>query len=61
MVKIYDDRACVEHAHAMKEGSKTDKPIGTPIKCYYFSAHGKEEAIRKANKMHFAISQSEGA
>lgn len=59
MVKVYDNRACVVHAHPMKEGSKTDKPIGTPIKCYYFKDHGRKQAIKLANIMHYAIMMSE--
>ena len=55
MVRIYDDRACVVHAHPQKRGSARDKPPGTPIKCYSFSQYGKKEAIRKAHAMHAAI------
>ena len=60
MVKVYENRACVVHAHAQKEGSKTDKPAGTPIKCYYFDEEGgKANAVKKAYAMHTAIMESE--
>jgi len=45
------DRWCVVHGHPMTPGSKTDKPIGTVIKCF----PTKEEAIA----MHKAIIISE--
>lgn len=59
MVKVFEDRACVLHGHPQKEGSKTDKPMGTTMKCYYFSVHGKAEAIKKAEAMHYAIQMSQ--
>lgn len=59
MVKVYGDRACVLHGHPKKEGSKTDKPAGSVIKCFSFSEHGKDEAIKKAYAMHSAIVNSE--
>lgn len=46
------------HGHPMKAGSKRDKPIGTPIKCYPFDpkVKGSEaRAKRKASAMHRAI------
>jgi len=60
MVKVYSNRACVLHGHAQKAGSKTDKPKGSVIKCYYFGKDGDRElCIEKANQMHYAIMQSE--
>lgn len=60
MVKIYEDRACVVHAHTQRQGSETDKPAGTPIKCYYFDEEGgKASAVKKAYAMHTAIMESE--
>jgi len=55
MVKVYEDRACVVHAHAQKPGSKRDKPPGVPIKCYSFKEYGKKGAVKKAYAMHTAI------
>ena len=37
---------CVVHGHPQKPGSKTDKPPGTPIKC--FATKEKAEAMHKA-------------
>ena len=59
MVTIESDRACVRHAHAQKAGSKTDKPVGTVIKCYLFSTYGRKKAIEKAHALHYAIVMSE--
>lgn len=60
MVEVYSDRACVVHAHVQRQGSKTDKPAGTPIKCYSFQEEGgREQAIKKAYAMHTAIMESE--
>jgi len=41
------DRWCVVHGHPMKPGSKTDKPIGSVIKCFPTKA--------EADRMHKAI------
>lgn len=61
MVTIESDRACVRHAHKPKVGSETDKPIGTVIKCYSFEKYGKDNAIKKAHALHYAIILSERA
>ena len=42
-----DGKYCVIHGHKKKEGSKTDKPKGSVIKC-----HSSKE---KARKQHIAI------
>ena len=39
------------HAHPRKKGSKTDKPIGTVIKCFPGTSAGR----KRANAMHQAI------
>jgi DNA adenine methylase len=46
---------CVVHGHPMKPGSKTDKPIGSIIKCFPGTSEGKARAIA----MHRAIIISE--
>lgn len=51
---------CVLHGHPKKPGSKTDKPFGTPIKCYSIAQYGDDVARRKAFAMHYAIQKSEG-
>ena len=51
MVKKIDGKWCVVHGHPRKPGSKTDKPVGTIIKCYPGTPAGKE----KATAMHTAI------
>jgi len=58
-VKVGTKQACVVHGHPKKVGSKTDKPIGTPIKCYSFDKYGRKEAIKKAHAMHYAIQKSQ--
>jgi hypothetical protein len=42
-----DGKWCVIHGHPKKEGSKTDKPKGTTIKCF--------DSKKKALAMHAAI------
>lgn len=34
MVRKIGNKWCVLHAHPKKEGSKTDKPEGSVIKCF---------------------------
>lgn len=34
MIEKRGDKWCVLHGHPQKEGSKTDKPIGSVIKCF---------------------------
>ena len=51
---------CVLHGHPKNPGSKTDKPIGTPIKCYSIAKYGEEGARKRAYAMHYAIQKSEG-
>lgn len=46
---------CVVHGHPKKPGSKTDKPMGTVIKCYSIAEYGEEGAHRRALKHHAAI------
>jgi len=58
MVRVYDDRVCVLHAHA-DTGGPHDAPPGTPIKCWSFAKYGKKKAIAKAHAMHYAIILSE--
>ena len=58
MVEKRGNAWCVVHGHPKKKDSKTDKPKGTIIKCYYFdpTLKGSEaRAKKKANKMHRAI------
>jgi hypothetical protein len=45
------DKYCVVHGHAQKEGSSTDKPKGTAIKCF--------DNAKEAYAMHYAIVQSQ--
>lgn len=45
------DKYCVVHGHAQKEGSDTDKPKGTAIKCF--------DNAKDAYAMHYAIVQSQ--
>jgi hypothetical protein len=59
VVKVYDDKACVLHGHPQKSGSTTDRPEGTPIKCYSFSQYGRRKAIAKAYALHYAIRKSQ--
>lgn len=47
MVKKRGDKWCVVHAHPQKTGSKTDKPMGTTIKCF--------DKKKDADAMHAAI------
>lgn len=59
-VRVGTAQACVVHGHAQKAGSKTDKPAGTPIKCFPFSGPGgKAAAVKKAWAMHTAITKNE--
>lgn len=60
MVKKVGNQWCVLHGHPKKEGSKTDKPIGTPIKCWSIEEYGELEAKRRATRMHRAILFSQG-
>jgi hypothetical protein len=60
MVEKRGDSWCVLHGHPKKEGSKTDKPAGTPIKCYSIAKYGEDLARKKAFAMHYAIQKSEG-
>lgn len=55
MVVKRGDQWCVVHGHPQKPGSPTDKPIGTPIKCYSISEYGEEGAKKKAQALHTAI------
>lgn len=55
MVKKQNGKWCVLHGHPMKKGSKTDKPIGSVIKCFPGTPYGKA----KAEAMHRAILISE--
>jgi len=59
IVKKMGDKICVLHGHPQKEGSKTDKPEGTPIKCYSIAEFGEAGAMKKAQAMHYAIAMSE--
>lgn len=45
------DKYCVVHGHAQKEGSDTDKPKGTSIKCF--------DNAKEAYAMHTAIVESQ--
>lgn len=61
IVRVGTSQACVLHGHPKKAGSKTDKPAGTPIKCYPFSGEGgRAGAIKKAYSQHYAITKNEG-
>lgn len=51
MVRKVNGKWCVLHGHPMKPGSKTDKPIGSIIKCFPGTEEGKEKALA----MHAAI------
>lgn len=58
MVKKIGNAYCVVHGHPKKKGSKTDKPIGTVIKCFNFNPKVKGSEARakaKAMAMHRAI------
>lgn len=46
-----DGKWCVIHGHPQKQGSKTDKPEGSIIKCF----PGTEEGKKQAEAMHKAI------
>lgn len=50
MIKKIGDKWCVVHGSPKKKGSKTDKPMGTVIKCF----KSKKDALR----MHRAIMAS---
>lgn len=58
MVVKKGNKWCVVHGHPQKEGSKTDKPVGSVIKCFPFE-EGNEESEKRAKeqalKMHRAI------
>jgi hypothetical protein len=60
MVKKVGNQWCVLHAHPQKEGGKTDKPAGTPIKCWSISEYGEQGAKKRAVRMHQAILFSQG-
>jgi hypothetical protein len=60
MVKKVGNQWCVLHAHPQKEGSPTDKPAGTPIKCWSVKEFGDDGAKKRAVAMHRAIQFSEG-
>ena len=63
--KIYSDNEkyveqrgaywCVMHGHPQNPDSPTDKPMGTPIKCFSIAKYGYNEAKRRAEAMHRAI------
>lgn len=58
MVRKRGDAWCVVHGHPRKPGSKTDKPIGSVIKCFPFTpgnADSEAMAKAKAERMHRAI------
>jgi len=58
MIEKRGNAWCVVHGHPQKPGSKTDKPEGTPIKCYEFTPGDKGSEARaksKAEKLHAAI------
>jgi len=55
------DAWCVFHGHPKKEGSKTDKPIGSVIKCFSIDTYGEDGARKKALAMHYAIMKSQEA
>lgn len=51
MVKKINGQYCVVHGHPRKKGSKTDKPMGSVIKCF--------NNARDAFAMHYAIVMSQ--
>lgn len=53
------DSYCVVHGHPPNPENPNDKPIGTPIKCYSIAKYGKDEALKKAQAMHYAIVKSQ--
>lgn len=55
MIKRKGNYICVVHGHPQKPGSKTDKPVGTSIKCYSISKFGIKRAKELARKLHAAI------
>ena len=55
MVVKRGDSWCVVHGPPQKPGSKTDKPIGSVIKCYSIKEYGEEGARKRAEAMHKAI------
>ena len=58
MVEQRGSAWCVVHGHPRKPGSKRDKPMGTVIKCYYYTPGSKRSnnaAKRKALALHRAI------
>ena len=46
MVVKRGNKWCVIHKHPRKKGSKTDKPVGTVIKC--FDTKEEADAMHKA-------------
>jgi len=58
MVRKRGSKWCVLHGHPQKPGSKTDKPVGSVIKCFPFKEGDKASEARakkKAEAMHQAI------
>jgi len=47
MIERRGNKYCVVHGHTQKKRSKTDKPIGTIIKCF--------NSLKEATAMHNAI------
>ena len=51
MIEKIGNKYCVLHGHPRKEGSKTDMPMGTIIKCF--------DTYEEALAMHRAITISQ--
>lgn len=51
MVKKRGNKYCVLHGHPKKKGSKTDRPLGSVIKCF--------NTEKEARAMHTAILMSQ--